>query len=95
MSRKLLSLAYIYEMNGRYKEAISFFEQVLEKDSKNPDASIIKEARIGLKANQLAIKYKTNPQMITRNMNLALLEKKIDIFKEDPHNLIGWFSQWN
>lgn len=91
----MLSLAYIYEMNSKYSEAISLFEQVLEKDSKNPDASIIKEARIGLKANQLAIKYREKPHLLTINMNLALLEKKIDIFKENPHNLIGWFSQWN
>lgn len=95
MSRKLLSLGYIYEMTGKYEQAIAFFEQVLEKDSQNLNASIIKEARIGLKANQLAIKYRTNSELVKKNMNIPLLEQKISIFKENPNNLIGWFSQWN
>lgn len=50
MSRKLLSLGYIYEMIGRHEEALAFFEQVLEKDSKTLSTELIKEAHLGIKA---------------------------------------------
>ncbi|RDU70850.1 hypothetical protein CQA66_07490 [Helicobacter aurati] len=80
---------------GKHEQAITFFEQVLEKDSKNLNANIVTEARIGLKANQLAIRYRTDPGLIKKNMNIPLLEQKISVFKENPNNLIGWFSQWN
>lgn len=82
-------------MTGKHKEAIAFFEQLLEKDSKSLNANIMKEARIGLKANQLAIHYAKNPELVKKNLNMPLMEEKIALFKENPKNLIGWFSQWN
>ena len=95
MSRKLLTLAYIYEMTGRYNEALACYEQVLEKDAKKLNTEIIKEARIGQKANIMALKYKENGDSIKRNLNMPLLEEKIKLFKQNPKNLTGWFSQWN
>ena len=95
MSRKLLNLAYIYEILGKHEEALVLLEQVLEKDSRSLSASLMKEARIGIKANQLAIKYAKNPELIKKNLNYPLLEAKIATFRADPKNLMGWFSQWN
>ncbi len=95
MSRKLLSLGYIYEMTGKYEEALAFFEQVLEKDSKKLNTEIIKEARLGIKANEMALRFKQNPDIITKNLDMKLMEKKILDFKKDPKNLTGWFSKWN
>ncbi|MWV61859.1 hypothetical protein DCO58_07310 [Helicobacter saguini] len=95
MSRKLLTLGYIYEMMGKSGEAIMCFEQVLEKDSKKLDASVLKEARIGIKANQMMVKHRKNRELITRNMNMRSVEQKLEIFSENPRKLIGWFSKWN
>lgn len=95
MSRKLLSLGYIYEMTGRNEEALAFFEQVLEKDSKTLSTEIIKEAHLGIKANEMAIKFRNNPNLMTKNLNMELMRVKILAFKENPKNLTGWFSQWN
>lgn len=95
MSRKLLSLGYIYEMTGRNEEALAFFEQVLEKDSKTLSTEIIKEAHLGVKANEMAIKFRNNPNLMTKNLNMELMRVKILAFKENPKNLTGWFSQWN
>lgn len=95
MSRKLLTLGYIYEMMGKSSEAIMCFEQVLEKDSKKLDAGTLKEARIGIKANQMMIKHRKNRDLITRNMNARSVEQKLEIFSENPRKLIGWFSKWN
>ncbi len=95
MSRKLLSLGYIYEMVGKHEEALAFFEQVLEKDSKTLSTEIIKEARLGVKANEMALRFKKNPDMITKNLDMELMKQKILEFKKNPKNLTGWFSKWN
>lgn len=95
MSRKLLSLGYIYEMIGKHEEALAFFEQVLEKDSKTLSTEIIKEAHLGIKANEMALKFKKDKSLVTKNLDMKLMQEKIAIFKENPKNLTGWFSQWN
>lgn len=95
MSRKLLSLGYIYEMIGKHEEALVFFEQVLEKDSKTLSTEIIKEAHLGVKANEMAIKFRNNPKLMVKNLNMELMQTKISAFKENPKNLTGWFSQWS
>ncbi len=95
MSRKLLSLGYIYEMIGKHEEALVFFEQVLEKDSKTLSTELIKEANLGVKANEMALKFRKDKSLITKNLDMKLMQEKIAIFKENPKNLTGWFSQWN
>ena len=95
MSRKLLSLGYIYEMIGRHRDAIAFFEQVFEKYSKKLDTETIKEANLGIKANQMALKIQQNPELLTKNLDMENMRQKIKYFRQEPKNLIGWFSQWN
>lgn len=95
MSRKLLSLGYIYEMIGKHEEALAFFEQVLEKDSKTLSTELIKEANLGVKANEMALKFRKDKSLMTKNLDMKLMQEKIAIFKENPKNLTGWFSQWN
>lgn len=95
MSRKLLSLGYIYEIQGKHTEAIACFERVLESDSKKLDATIINEARLGKRANQMALKICDNKELITNGMNMSLMEHRIAEFRKNPQNLTGWFSQWN
>lgn len=94
MSRKLLSLGYIYEMIGQHHEALVCFEQVLEKDSKKLNTEIMKEAQLGIKANQIALKYKEFPELAIKNLNMIEMQEKINIFTQNPKNLTGWFSQW-
>ncbi|RDU67544.1 hypothetical protein CQA53_00555 [Helicobacter didelphidarum] len=95
MSRKLLNLGYIYEMVNKHNEALVCFEQVLEKDSRSLNTEIIKEARLGIKANHMALKYQENPELLTKNLDMEKMQRKIQQFRQDPRKLIGWFSQWS
>lgn len=85
-SRRLLSLAYIYECKGEYEKAIICFEKVLSSN----DNSCIKEARIGVGANELAIRR--------RNMEMPMEEKLqnyVETFVRDKKKIARWFARWN
>ena len=72
-----------------------FLSRCLKKILKTLSTELIKEAHLGIKANEMALKFKRDKSLITKNLDMKLMQEKIAIFKENPKNLTGWFSQWN
>lgn len=89
MSRKILSLAYIYEMKGEYQKAMVCLEQA----SNTQDEMLQKEVKIGLDSNSIALNYGKNS--FCNYLDMDKMREKIEDFKNDKKRSLRWFSKWN
>lgn len=91
MSRKLITLAYIYEMQGKYKEAIAFYEHILNADvSKNLSVEMIYEARFSIRVCQSLLAKQDE-----RRGKMSDLDDKIEDFIRLEDSIKRWLSVWN
>lgn len=94
MSRKLLSLGYIYEMKKKHKEALACFERIAESDKKDLSKEMLTEARLAIKANHIAIKFLKDEKLMSANLNLTKLQEKIEQFKNNDKAILRWLTAW-
>ncbi|PAF45367.1 hypothetical protein [Helicobacter sp. 11S02629-2] len=93
MYRKLLSLAYVYEIKGNPNKSKLIYEKILElKDSTDEALTPLElyEAKLGTKAiNHIESKS------ISGSLNTTNLKDKIDGIKTQDESVIRWLYRWN
>ncbi|PAF51124.1 hypothetical protein BKH43_02655 [Helicobacter sp. 13S00401-1] len=92
MYRKLLSLAYVYEIKGDANKSRLIYEKILELKDLGEDIPPLEllEARLGKKA----LKYMESKDMIS-GLDVSKLKEKIKGVKTQDESVIRWLYRWN